>query len=78
MIFTYENFVKRLLLQGKRRESWFATKFYIERKTRKQIVEEMYMNSLGYYYNLKSKVKELLDEYFIIINGDNDASRSSQ
>lgn len=66
MPFNYQKFVKHLTAIGKRREAWFILKHYIEGKTRKQIIEEMYINSNWYYYNLKKRCKDLVGKNYNI------------
>lgn len=64
MPFNYQKFVKHLTALGKRREAWFIVKFYIEGKTREQIIKEMYMNSIAYYYSVKKKSKQLIEKNY--------------
>lgn len=64
MAFNYEKFVVYLISKEKRREAWFIQKYYLERKNRKNIIAEMYMNSKGYYYNLKKRCKDLIEKNY--------------
>lgn len=67
MNFKYENFMSYLQIQSKRKEAGFVQKYYIERKSRSVIIQEMYINSYWYYYSLKKKVKRELKKYYEII-----------
>jgi len=66
MPFNYLKFVNHLQALGKRREAWFIRKFYIERKGRDEIISEMYMNSRGYFYSVKKRVKLLIEKNYAV------------
>ena len=66
MPFNYKKLIKQLLKYWRRREAWFIQKFYIEKKCRKEIIDEMFINSEWYYYNLKKRCKDLVGKNYDI------------
>lgn len=64
MKFDYKKFIKHLLKYSRRREAGFIHKFYVEKKCKREIIEEMFINSAWYYYNLKKRCKDLIASNF--------------
>lgn len=64
--FDYSEIVEILNKKRKRREAWFIKKFYIEKKDRKTIEEEMYLNSKSHYYVLKHRTKKIIQDFYNI------------
>ena len=58
--FDYILVVKSLRKKGRRRESAFIQKMYIEHKDMKTIRDEMFLNSRSAVYVLKIRCKKLL------------------
>jgi len=56
----YQEVIVILTKKNKKRLAWFILKYYIENKTIQQIMEEMYIDTVRWFYNMKRRVRRIV------------------
>jgi hypothetical protein len=60
----YEQLVIVLRQKGNRKLAWFVEKYYILNKTKEEIMEEMYLDTVRWFYKMKQRVRDYVkNEY---------------